>query len=139
VICGIILKAMDTTWLLFEINSKMGFMWLLMVASLLLSKWWKWGPLVVIFVSIKSGVKLNLFMMVFPVTIVGAIFGAPAGMILGTIVGHFKKGKHRASDSQSEGSKPYLLGLLAPVLFLAIVGSLYLFWLNPKMIEWLSK
>jgi len=138
-IVGIILKALDTTWLFFQIDPKVAFIWLIIVASLFVSKWWNWAPVVAIVISITSGIKGNLFLAVFSVMIVGAIFGAPAGMIVGTIIGHFKKRNFpKAADAVAEGARPYLIGLLAPVIFLGITFPFYLFWLNPKILAWLS-
>jgi hypothetical protein len=142
VIGGIILKTLDTTWLFFQIDKtgSLGFIWLLVVASLFVSKWWKWAPLVAIFISIKSGIKGNLFTAVLSVTFVGAIFGGPAGMISGTIVGLFKQKRTiKAPDAGREGAKPYLVGLLVPLIFLGMAIPLYIFWLTPLLFDWLSK
>ena len=139
-IAGFVIKALDTTWLFFQIDTKLFLVWLIIVASLFAGKWWSWAPIAAIAISVASGIRANLFLSVITVMIVGGIFGAPAGMILGTIAGHFNKGKiPRSPDAVDEGAKPYLVGLLAPLIFLGIAFPLYWFWLNPFLLSWLYK
>jgi hypothetical protein len=136
---GIILKAIDTTVLLFQLDPTAGIIWLLIVASLCVTKWFKWATIIAILLSIRSGVKANLFVTVIAVMIVGFIFGGPAGMAVGTLTGYFrKKNLPKAPDASDEGLRPVLLGFVAPIIFLAITIPFYIFWLTPKMAEWFS-
>lgn len=138
-IVGIALKALDTTWLFFQIDQTTGFVWLMIVGSLFVTKWWWWAPGVPLFLSFKLGIKANLFITFLAVMFVGAIFGGPAGMVVGTIVGHFRaRNIPKAPDADPEGAKPYLIGLLVPLMFLVVAIPSYLFWLMPKIIDWLS-
>lgn len=102
-----------------------------------MTKWFKWAPIVAIILSIKSGVKANLFVAVLAVMLVGTVFGGPAGMMVGTITGHFRQKKcPRAPDAVPEGAEPYLIGMVLPAIFLGVLIPFYFLWLTPKMIEW---
>ncbi|MDD5085193.1 MAG: hypothetical protein PHE61_04010 [Candidatus Omnitrophica bacterium] len=137
---GAALKALDTTFLFAGIDSTLCLTWLIVVGSLLVGRWFPWAWIVALIISWKSGVRINLFLSVFVVGFIGAIFGGPVGMAIGTIVGHFKqKGLPKAQDAVSEGNRPYILGLLIPLVWFVGAMSFYLFWLNPKIFEWVSK
>jgi hypothetical protein len=139
VIAGIALKFLDTTILLVSSgNGGVIMLWLLVIASLFLAKKWPIAPIAVVFLSIKLGVRANLFITALATMLVGAMFGAPLGMIVGTAVGHFKsKSISRALDAEPEGRRPYRLGIVIPLLALAVLIPLYI-WFNFKMMEWMD-
>ena len=67
--------------------------------------------------------------------LVGAVFGAPSGMVVGTIVGHFQKRTAiMAIDAQPEGVRPYVLGLVAPLAFLAVAVPAWI-WMSVKLLS----
>lgn len=139
VLVGIVIKAIDTTVLLFSANLGLGILWLMIVGSLTVTKWIPWAPFLMIVILIIAKVKANLWITWLAVMAIGAIFGAPGGMVVGTIIGHFKKDKFpRAMDAAPEGAKPYVFGLLIPLVFLAVAFPLYLFWFTPMVMQWLS-
>lgn len=134
-VAGIILKTLDTTYLFFSLDPTVGFVWLLVIGSLFVKKWW--APLAVVFFAMKIGIRVNLFVTVFSVALIGAVFGAPMGALIGTIVGYIRVNKiHRAPDAATEGLKPLLAGIMAPILSLGILIPFYFFWLQPKILEW---
>jgi len=56
----------------------------------------------------------------------GAVLGSASGMIMGTIIGHFKsKTLLRAADAEPEGFSPYVIGLILPALILVIAVTLH--------------
>jgi len=139
---GIILKGLDTTVGLFMVNEKIGFVWLVILISLALSKKWPMAPLFGILVALRSGISGNIFgaismlsSAVFMTILVGAIFGSLTGTVIGTIVGHFKaQSMPRAPDAITEGWRPYQLGILVPVAALTVLVPLYI-WFNMKMLQ----
>jgi hypothetical protein len=135
-IAGSIIKALDTTVLLFSIRPEAGFAWLLVIGSLFLTRWWSWAPIVAIIISIKLNTG-NLFITFLATMLIGTMFGGPLGMIVGTITGHIKaQNLLQAPDAVGEGSRPYLQGILAPALWLAVSLPLYLFWFLPRVMNW---
>ncbi len=141
VIAGICLKALDTTVMLFvaDPSSKLGLGFLLVVGSLFAIRWVKFAPILAIFLCFQMGIHVNLFMTFLTTMLVGAFFGGPLGALIGSIVGHFRKNSlPKAPDREPEGMSPYLWGMLVPALFLGAAVSLYLFWLVPKLAEWLA-
>lgn len=138
-IAGIVIKALDTTATMFSVDGTLGVVWLAVVASLFLSKKWPIAPIMVIFFSFKLGIKANLFIAALTTAAVGAAFGTPLGMIVGTAVGHFKATSlPKAPDASPEGWRSYNLGLVLPILTLAVMVPLYL-WLNVKLLEWFEQ
>jgi len=140
VLIGIILKSLDTTALFFSMDSGLGAMWLLVLGSILVSRWISFAPMIVAFLMFKSGFGANLFITLLAVMFVGALFGGPAGMIIGTLVGYLRRGSVRvASHAQSEGSRPLYLGIIAPAVGLAIALAIYLMWFMPMAMDYLSE
>jgi hypothetical protein len=138
-IVGIVIKALDTTATMFSVDGTLGVVWLAVVASLFLSKKWPIAPIMVIFFSFKLGIKANLFIAALTTAAVGAAFGTPLGMIVGTVVGHFKAPSlPKAPDASPESWRSYNLGLVLPILTLAVMVPLYL-WLNVKLLEWFEQ
>ncbi len=141
ILVGIIIKALDTTITLFIIDPQAGMLWLFTVACIFASGRFGFYPIVVYFVvTIMVGMPFaNFFVTAIVVALVGALFGAPAGLFVGAVVGHFKAkqiAKHVNIDD--EGLRPYMLGMLLPFAFLVISLPLYIFWLTPKIMEWLA-
>ena len=133
----ICLKAIDTTVTLFIANLLVGFLWLAVIGSVFLGKKWPAAPMVVIVGSVLLGLKVNLFFALLATSLVGFLFGAPVGMVLGTVVGFFRRtSRPRAPDASPEGMRPFYLGILLPVLVLAVEIPLYI-WLNMNMANWL--
>ncbi|MDD2737074.1 MAG: hypothetical protein PHF56_24330 [Desulfuromonadaceae bacterium] len=138
VIAGFALKAVDTTITIFTANETAGLVWLLVIGSLLLSKKFPLAPAMVVFMTFKFGVQANFFITALATMLVGAMFGAPGGMVVGTIVGHCKqKSMTTAPDAEPEGKRPYWLGIGLPVLTLAALIPLYI-WFNVKLVEWMA-
>jgi hypothetical protein len=136
-IAGCVLKGLDTTVLLFSINPGLGMAWLLVVGSLIASSRWPIAPLLAMFFCFKAGVAANLFVTVLGVMAVGCALGAPAGMLIGTLVGHFRRDRLPvAPDAEPEGRRPYLLGAVLPAIGLLIAIPFYL-WLSVKAFEWM--
>jgi hypothetical protein len=141
IVAGIILKGIDTVVLFFRVNALAGFLLLAVWAALLASGKWRGSSVVLviaIIASIRFGIGTNLFMVVLGAMFIGSIFGAPAGMLVGTIVGLFRRGKGEvAPDAGPEGGRPLLLGIVVPLSVLAIIVPLYI-WFNMKLPEWLG-
>ena len=94
---------------------------------------------IVLIYSIFKGV-FNLGFVILAVGLVSFLLAAPFGMIIGSLIGHFRRRFHnRAFDALPEGAKPYLLGILVPLVFAAVFIPLYLLYLNPMLMEWSSK
>lgn len=132
IIVGIIFKALDSTYSIFTLRGpEAGFAWLLVVASLLIKKPWLFIIAVIFAIKTAAG---NLWLAAMATALVGAIFGTPAGMIVGTIAGHFKSKKAiKAPDASPEGSFPYISGIVVPVIALAILIPLWL-WVSVKLL-----
>ena len=138
VLGGIILRGIDTTVLFIRVDPALAFLWLLVlasVASLFFRMWWTL-PIVLIF-ACRLGTKANLFSgVIIGVAIGGALFGGSLGMIIGTLLGHFKnRSIEKAADASPEGSRPYYVGIVLPIVILSILVPLFFFWLNPKLLE----
>ena len=137
-ITGCVLKGLDTTVLLFSADAGLGVAWLFVVASLVASTRWPMAPLVAAFLCFKLGVASNLFVTVLGVAVVGCALGAPAGMLVGTVVGHFRRNRLKvAPDMEPEGRRTYVLGAVLPGVGLTVAVPLYV-WLSIKAFEWMS-
>ena len=138
-IVGCALKAMDTTVTFFRMAPILGVVWLVVLGSLLVAHKWPLAPLAAMAASFYIlDNHTNFFAAVFATMLVGAGFGAPTGMAIGTVVGRLRKGRTRiAPDAVSEGYRPYLLGLVLPLAFLAVAIPCYV-WLNMRIYEWMS-
>ena len=133
-ITGIALKTLDTSVTIFSLNETAGIIWLAVVASILLSSKWPYAFAAGLFLSLKFGVRANLFVTAITTALVGAAFGVPIGMILGTLVGHAKaRSRPKAPDAPGEGNRPYLLGIVIPILILAVLIPLYI-WFNLQVL-----
>ena len=125
---GIGLKFLDTTVATFLISAKMGFSWLALFLLLLLGARIKLALVVVIGAAVVF--KINILTSLgaaFGVFVIGALFGAPFGSVIGTVIGHFRsRSLTLAPDYEREGAKPYLLGLLLPIVILVIAVPIYL-------------
>lgn len=141
VLTGVALKLLDTTVALFiaDPSGAAGLVFLMVTASLFLTRYFALAPLVAVFISIQAGFTINFFFMFLGAAFVGVLAGAPAGALIGGIVGYFRKNSlPKAPDSLPEGSSPYLWGMLAPAVFLSAAIPFYFFWLMPKLIEWVA-
>jgi len=119
---GVVLKMLDTTVTLFAIDDQVGVLWLVVIGSLLVTRWVWFAPLVAIGLMVFSGVQANLFITAIAAALVGATVGTPAGMIVGTIVGLARaSGAQKAPDAGPEGRRPLLLGIVLPLIALAIL------------------
>lgn len=145
-LAGIALKSIDTTVTMFALNPEIGILWLLLIGAHILSV--KWGPSIplawggLLLLSFGEGMP-NLCFMFFAAglstALVGCIFGAPAGMIVGTVVGHLKRKRTpKAPDAGPEGAKPYLVGIILPLGALLVLIPIYL-WFNTMILDWLQQ
>jgi hypothetical protein len=131
---GITLKAIDTAVYFFSVDPVTGIFWLLVLGSIFLTKG-IWAPVAVAFMAVRIGIRGNLFITFFAVALVGSLFGGPAGMVVGTLIGAARERRMlKAPDAVEEGSRPYLNGLVFPALFLVLAIPFYLFWLVPHML-----
>jgi hypothetical protein len=140
-IAGIALKSLDTTVSLFNAdpNGAAGLLFLMVIGSLFLTRYFSLAPLVAVFIAIKAGFTVNFFFMFLGASAVGIMFGGPFGALIGAIVGLIRKNRlPKVPDGKPEGSSPYLWGILVPVIFLSTTIPLYLYWLMPKVIDWLA-
>jgi hypothetical protein len=134
---GIGLKLLDTTFTMFAIDQAVGILWLIVVGSLILSSRWPLAPLVAIYFTVKAGIGINLFFAALTSGLVGAAFGVPVGLVIGTVVGHLRRNDVRtAPDAPPEGRRPYMLGLAVPAIYLSLAIPAYV-WFNMKAVEWL--
>ena len=147
---GIVLKVLDTTYLFFTADPMHGIAWLCIVGvlgAMNTKAGQKILPYLIfgaVYVVIKGQLSMGMFtdkFMAVPTTvIVGMLFGAPAGSILGAIIGFFRSRKlAQKADIEDEGARPYLFGLVLPFTFLAFAIPFWVFWFTPKMMEWMSE
>lgn len=140
-LAGIALKLLDTTIMLFTADptGASGIVFLIVMGSIYLTRYFSLAPLVAVFISIQLGFTVNFFVMFLGAAFIGGLFGGPLGALIGAIIGFIRKNHiPKAPDSEPEGRSPYIWGMLTPAVFLAISVPLYLFWLMPKVIEWIS-
>ena len=70
----------------------------------------------------------------------GFLLGGSAGMILGTAVGHLRVTKlPKAPDVGFEGGRPYIIGLLAPIIVSVVLALSYVYWILPWATKVLSR
>ena len=138
IIAGIALKALDTTLAFFLASPAIGILWLISVASLFAKRWWV--PMVVAFFLVKAGIAVMMFFgAAVAVALIGAAFGAPLGMIVGTLVGYQKaRNLALACDAVAEGNRPWIYGLAVPSIALVALGWFYFAWLTPRILEWMA-
>ena len=137
-LAGFAIKALDTTLLIGQIDDRALMAWLIVLGGLLASAKWPMAFVPAVIIPPMLGVKANLFITLMATALVGFLFGAPLGMIVGTVVGHAKKAKAMtAPDAEPEGRRPYLLGVVWPIAFLAALVPCYL-WLMEQMVKWMS-
>jgi hypothetical protein len=141
ILAGIGVKAIDTAILFLGLDTKAGMMWLALMVSLATIKWFRFYPIVA---------YLGLcFLLKFPmqgflptlsiVAVIGSMFGVPAGVLVGTMIGHIKSRKlSQLVDVDDEGIRPYFIGIIIPGAFLATALPFYIFWLTPQLAEWLA-
>lgn len=138
-----ILKGLDTTVLFFQMSPIVGILWILALASPFLSEWFKFSWFVpVIAISIISfvvGFTGNIFIPILTVIIFGVIFGFPLGLLLGSISGIIRKNRKIVfKDSIPESNIVYVKGIILPIIALSTLIPLYILWLNPLLINWIS-
>jgi hypothetical protein len=128
VLIGIALKFLEATAAMFSMSGKLGGTWLVVCLALLAGSRFKLALIIAVVVGIITKVNIFAFLgTAFGIVLMGAIFGGPAGMIIGTIVGYFRaKSIQLAPDHEPEGARPYLVGILVPAAILAIGVLLYL-------------
>ena len=142
---GFVLKVLDTAVLYFQIDSLIGLLWTIFGGAIAVSivfkkvRWAMPAAVVVGLIAIFKGGG-NLWLGALAAGIISFLVAAPFGMTIGTIVGHARRRNlPRALDAVPEGAKPYVLGIVVPLVVSAIFIPLYLLWLNPMIIRWLSK
>jgi len=140
IIGGVILKEFDTALLFYNVDLKVFGLFCLAILAVIATNWFKFYPIAIyLLLTWRMGIHANFFSIMIASAVVGALFGAPTGVLIGTIVGHFKaRSLTRLGVVNTEGFRPYLVGVILPVIFLAIGLPLWIFWLTPKMVEWMS-
>lgn len=133
-LAGIFLKAIDTTVAYCYLDPLLAMLWIMLIIAHILSV--KWGAIiplawfVLLVLSFHEGMPnfcFIFFLATLTTAFVGFIFGAPCGMIIGTFVGHLKRKRiPKAPDAGPEGWRPYLLGIILPLVFLLVLTPLYL-------------
>lgn len=149
VLTALILYFLRATWVWFSIHPVIGVVWFIIGASLLLGiKWLEFIPVGLVlsygaswvlgFNQVSRISVGNFYFVWCGGALLSFILGGPAGMILGTILGYFRKAKiSKAQDYEPERTKTYIIALLIPAIFLLVVIPLYIFWLIPKLLDWL--
>lgn len=151
-IIGCAVKSINTMVIFFGVHARLGQLWLAIMGLLLI------GPFVPqklkqffypfcllmaaqvfqdrSFLFFKA---LNItFGAIFGVIVVGCLFGIPTGLIVGTLVGYFRRKINSiAPDAEPEGNRPYIKGLLLPISFLIIAIPLYI-WFNMNLEKWFN-
>jgi len=155
ILFGVLVKAIDTMAAFFIADQTLGFFASGVVVAYFIGRKFGWkyifiGAAMFIFVAAKNAhISLNygvIFHMVSIViwaylgtALIGGIFGTPVGMIIGTIVGHFRAIRlSRVVEIDDEGVRPYVLGILLPAGFLAIAIPIYFYWFMNKLSEWIT-
>jgi len=136
---GIAIKALDSWSVFGEASTNMGGAWFLVMISLAFAKKWPIAPLVGVLCASRASSMENYFdaLMLFSsalagTVIVGWIFGALGGMVLGTLIGYCKAPfVKKAPDAIPEGFGPFGRGLVLPGLALAALVPFYI-WLVKK-------
>ena len=146
IIAVAILKTLDTAVLFFRVNPPIALLWLWLGALMGSPKWKRqilMVGVIVLFVSRDSinfgalfSVVSSLFGAWFGVMAFAAVFGAGAGMPIGTVVGAIRAPSAKcAPDRESEGTKPLIWGFLVPAAGFAGAAVLYLRVLMPYFIK----
>ena len=66
----------------------------------------------------------------------GLSLGAPFGSAIGIILGYYKaKRIGKIVDIEIENFNFYFLGLILPIVFLLLIIPMWIFWLSPKLFE----
>lgn len=139
-LAGIGLKAVGTLFLLWTAQPIFALSFLIIIGSLFVARWVSFAPIAAAFYTAFMCPGMNLWITLFAVALVGAIFGGPLGALIGTIVGHFRKSSLAlASDAEQEDHSTYWWGIFAPIAALAILVPLYIFWFMPMVLQLLSK
>jgi hypothetical protein len=140
---GIVLKGIDTAVLFFAIDPFTGMIWLVTLFGILfheklkISSWVIVGA--VLFFSFRYGISVNLFVTFFTVVIIGAMFGFPAGMFVGSIVGLVRRVRHLVvSDVNDEKRTVIIYYSILPLVGFVSLVLLYFFWLNPLILKYLE-
>lgn len=137
---GFLLKAVDTIYTLAIVDESLGapIVFALLIASFFLANQVQILPVAAFaFAGYQYG--FFLFGALITTGLVGGIFGAAAGALIGTIAGYISKSSLPAApDRTSEGTSVFWWGIVAPIVFLSIAIPGYLFWLNPMILEWAS-
>jgi len=148
IVVGII-KVADTAFLFFRVNPSVALLWLWLGALMGSPKWKRqilMAGVVVLFVardSIDFGALFHviqtLFGAWFGVMVFAAVFGASAGMPVGTIVGAIRaRNAQCAPDHRGEGTKPLIWGLIVPAVAFVVAAILYMRVLMPYFIKTFS-
>jgi hypothetical protein len=137
---GIVIKGLDTAALFFASDVLAGFLWLLTLFGLMFSDKLKIPGWVVVgailFFSVKYGISVNLFITFLTVVIVGALFGFPAGMFVGSITGLIRRSRNLVVPGVTpEKGVVFIYYTLIPILVFISLAVLYFLWLNPLILK----
>lgn len=81
----------------------------------------------------------NLWMGALGAGLIALLLAGPLGMAAGTAVGHARRDDFpSAPDAAPEGSRPYVLGLVAPLLFAVVFIPVHFLVINPAIMEWMA-
>jgi len=113
---GAVLKLLDTTLLFFVVDDRLGFLWLLVLGTIVASRWWPWLPFIGGIQLARVAPGTNLYITGLGSAAVGALLAAPLGMAVGAAVGYARRGSlPRAADAVDEPSSTLWLALVAPL------------------------
>lgn len=139
-IIGIGLKLLDTAVTLFVINPLLGLLMVAAIASLFIPRGGLYVMGAIIYIMIKTGVSMNLYMMMMGAALVGALLGTLPGMAIGGLVGLVRSvSLPRAHNAVREPGVPILTAFLLPAGGGAALLYFYVFWFNPMLATWLAK
>lgn len=138
---GFLLKSVDTTitFLPLDDHGGVSIAFVFLVGSFFLARHVQFLPMAA-FAWAGFQYGFFLFGALISTAIVGIAFGAPLGALIGAVAGYLgRSGLKTAADREPEGNSTFLWGIVAPAVFLGVAIPAYLFWLNPMIMEWMSR
>lgn len=123
------LKLADTAILMFNINPKAGWVFLLVAGSLIFAQKMPFAPIIAFAVAFTNFPKANMFLFATGAAMAGGMFGSLVGLIWGTLAGRSRlKDAQVAPDATPEGNRPLWLGVWLPAACLLVSVPLYIWY-----------